>query len=632
MLPLKSFAKEEIYTIQVASSTSQKDVLKNYEKIQQVLNEKELEYLRIEKVGKYYTVRLAKYEDNDSIRKFLKSIKSRIPSAISRKSYFIEERIVKSYTGMKLTKEEEDPEKPLPIPEVEKAESEITDKKPVTAEATGTDKSLIEDKAKEAPAIAAPEKIIEIQKAAKVDKHKPVVQEEKLTVQHTESMSVVTILWVLTLSALMAVLLVLVYMRFFMSKHSVQTGSFLSEEDALDHYESVKQMLVARELEHLRAEKAGNYYSVRVGNFTSAGEAHFLLPSLKSKFPSATIVRARINKDKCLKHYAEKPDDLPDVEVSEAGDDSPLAPEMTESYRDDTAGISVTQEESQAARVSDEIINEKTERASPLTIKACKEAVIKSPDSAKAHDNLGIAYSKAGMHKYAIKSHKKAIKLNPNYAGAYYNLGMACTNLVMLKDAIKAYKKAIKIKPDFAEAHYSLGNTLVWSGMYNEAIASYKRAISLKPEYPEAYHKLGAAYGQSELYDDAIKAHKKAIEQKPNFAVAYNTLGEMCSKAGKLHEAIEAYKGALDVKPHYAKACFNLGMAYSKTGMTEEAVEAYQHAIDINPKFAEAHNNLGLAYRKLDRVEDAIDAHRQAIKIKPNYEEARRNLEIAYNE
>jgi tetratricopeptide (TPR) repeat protein len=664
-LPLNSFAAELIHTIQVASSISEKDTLKYYEDIQQVLSEKELEYLRIEKVGKYYTVRLGKHKDINSIKKFLQSIKSRIPTAIIMKSYIKEERIIKSYTGTmlvgeqagrektlpepeaekaepvitekkpvtvtgtKLMEEQVERERTLPEPEAEKAESEITEKKPVIVEDPGIEKGKITDKAKEAPAITAPVKITEAQEAVKDQKHKPAIHEEKLTVNKPGAESIVSG-WFLTLSALIAILIVLIYIRFFKPNHSIQTGSFLSETDALNNYESILQMLSERELEHLRVAKAGNYYSVRLGNYKSEDEANFLLPTLQPKFPAAVIIKARIDKEKILKHYAVEPDDVPYVDVSKAAGDASSVPEAIETEWSDTAGVNDKKEPSKAERGSNEKIHKKSERA-PLTIKACKEAVMKSPGSAEAHDNLGIAFSKAGMHKYAIESHKKAIKLNPNIADPYYNLGIACSNLVMLKEAIKAYKKAIKIKPDFAEAHFSLGNSCTWSGLYDEAIESYKSAINLKPHYPEAYNKLGVAYGKAGLYGEAIEAHKEAIEQKPAFATAYNTLGEICSEAGKLEEAIEAYKDAIKIKPNYAKACLNLGMAYSKAGKTEEAVEAYKNAIDINPKLAEAHNNLGIAYSKLDMIEDAIDAHKQAIKIKPNYEDARRNLETAYN-
>jgi hypothetical protein len=47
--------------------------------------------------------------------------------------------------------------------------------------------------------------------------------------------------------------------------HTIQTGSFLHEEDAQKHYDSIMQGSNKKHLDNLRIEKVGKYYSVRIG-------------------------------------------------------------------------------------------------------------------------------------------------------------------------------------------------------------------------------------------------------------------------------------------------------------------------------------------------------------------------------
>ncbi len=80
-----------------------------------------------------------------------------------------------------------------------------------------------------------------------------------------------------------------------------------------------------------------------------------------------------------------------------------------------------------------------------------------SPDSSRAHNNLGKEYSDIGKHEDAIASYKKAIEINPDYVMAYSNLGKAYDAIDKKETAITFCKKAIEINPDYAMAYYKLG-------------------------------------------------------------------------------------------------------------------------------------------------------------------------------
>ncbi len=122
--PSFSQASELIHTLQTASFTNEKDALSHYDSVAEKLNGKELDFLRIEKVGKFYSIRLGKFEDHAAIRKFLTSIKRRISSAVIMKAYIEDDRIVRMHPGTASRGQPEAPEEPRSAPEAEEAGTE----------------------------------------------------------------------------------------------------------------------------------------------------------------------------------------------------------------------------------------------------------------------------------------------------------------------------------------------------------------------------------------------------------------------------------------------------------------------------------------------------------------------------
>jgi hypothetical protein len=91
------YASQTIYTIQIGSFVEIERAQKQFDFIAQGLDEKELDYLRIEKIGKFYTIRLGKYEDPLYADKFLMTVKPHIPTAIMLNAYIKDKRIIRIY-------------------------------------------------------------------------------------------------------------------------------------------------------------------------------------------------------------------------------------------------------------------------------------------------------------------------------------------------------------------------------------------------------------------------------------------------------------------------------------------------------------------------------------------------------
>lgn len=96
-VPLTSYASPSIYTIQTGSFLRTADAQKEFDSLVHVLNEKERDYLRIERIGKFYSVRLGKFEKMHEAEKFLHSVQQKVTTFLLMKAFYKEERIERLY-------------------------------------------------------------------------------------------------------------------------------------------------------------------------------------------------------------------------------------------------------------------------------------------------------------------------------------------------------------------------------------------------------------------------------------------------------------------------------------------------------------------------------------------------------
>jgi RND family efflux transporter MFP subunit len=99
LLPVISHSSQLIYTIQTGSYVGENDARNYYDSVVEKLNENELDYLRIEKIGKFYAVRLGTYNDHAAASAFLNANSHMLPGAVVMNAYIKDERIIKSYTS-----------------------------------------------------------------------------------------------------------------------------------------------------------------------------------------------------------------------------------------------------------------------------------------------------------------------------------------------------------------------------------------------------------------------------------------------------------------------------------------------------------------------------------------------------
>jgi len=105
MVPHYAHASQEFYTVQTASYITLEDAKRQYDFIVKKVNEGNLDHLRIEKIGDYFSVRIGKFEDRLRAEKYLYFIKHYFSSSILRKAYIKQARIKLLYSQKQAVKQ-----------------------------------------------------------------------------------------------------------------------------------------------------------------------------------------------------------------------------------------------------------------------------------------------------------------------------------------------------------------------------------------------------------------------------------------------------------------------------------------------------------------------------------------------
>ncbi len=156
-----------------------------------------------------------------------------------------------------------------------------------------------------------------------------------------------------------------------------------------------------------------------------------------------------------------------------------------------------------------------------------RAVLVRFPDFAEAHCNLGDALQRTGKIEEAIAQFEQALRINPGFAGAHYNLGNAFLQEGKLSEAIGHYEQTLRLNPDFANAHYNLGNALVRAGRVPEAMEHWEQALRIKPGFADAHYNLGVALARAGRTPEAIEHLQRALRINPGLTQARNALAQL---------------------------------------------------------------------------------------------------------
>jgi tetratricopeptide (TPR) repeat protein len=111
------------------------------------------------------------------------------------------------------------------------------------------------------------------------------------------------------------------------------------------------------------------------------------------------------------------------------------------------------------------------------------KVVALKPDLAEAHNNLGVAYKKAGELDKAAATFRRAIDLRPTYSEARSNLGWVYAEEKKWGEARDQFEQALKSNPNDEGALYGLAEAQREMRDYSAAEGTLRRLIARAPNF-----------------------------------------------------------------------------------------------------------------------------------------------------
>ena len=256
------------------------------------------------------------------------------------------------------------------------------------------------------------------------------------------------------------------------------------------------------------------------------------------------------------------------------------------------------------------------------------DTVTKYPMSARAHNNLAVAFQRLGNMAEADIHFARAVALQPDYVTAHYDWGVALLDQGRVADAIAQFAAAVRLAPGHADAQVNLGNALVRAQRAAEAVPHYEAALRIRPA-ADAHYDLGVALVATGREDEAAGEFRAALQLDPNLPEAHYQLARLADAAGQPADAERHYTETLRLVPDHAAAHARLGLLLARSGRLAPAAGHFRAVIHLQPGDADAHANLGNVLLLQGQAHEAIAQYEEALRLRPDDERTRENLRLA---
>jgi choline-sulfatase len=143
--------------------------------------------------------------------------------------------------------------------------------------------------------------------------------------------------------------------------------------------------------------------------------------------------------------------------------------------------------------------------------KAERVALALSPNSAVAHNGLGLLAVDEGRTQEGAAEFERASAMDPNNASYLANLGNARRALGDRAAAEQAYRRALNVSPQTADAANGIGVLMVEAQRPAEAVAWFERALAAAPDFAEARLNLGIALQESGQAARAAEQYRQVL-------------------------------------------------------------------------------------------------------------------------
>lgn len=161
----------------------------------------------------------------------------------------------------------------------------------------------------------------------------------------------------------------------------------------------------------------------------------------------------------------------------------------------------------------------------------------------------GDAYRTRAQPAAAVVAYRKALEITPDNARIHLNLGLAYGAAGDLANAVAHYQRSLQLDPAQPLALVNLGIARAAQGDIDAAAAQYREAIRLNPYDPLPYFNLGNVYLRANQPARAIEFYQQATTRDPSNARAHFYLARASILVGEYASALEAVRRGLAFEP-----------------------------------------------------------------------------------
>ena len=257
---------------------------------------------------------------------------------------------------------------------------------------------------------------------------------------------------------------------------------------------------------------------------------------------------------------------------------------------------------------------------------AYNKALQLRPQSWRTLYDLGVVEVAQKKPASAILHLRRAVDLKPDSADAHNALGVAFKSSGQLGEAEKQFRETLKVDANSVEALNRLAETLAAQKLYSAAIGYWDKALSLDPANVDAAMARAIALSENGDQDAATSSLQLIVKKHPDLAVAHFNLGTVFANQKSFRQAADEYREASRLSPADQETRFALAKCLAFLAEYAEAIPILKAYAPSHPKAFEPHYLLGLSYRGLEQYSLAEEQLRSAAAIEPDHADLQYNL------
>lgn len=225
-----------------------------------------------------------------------------------------------------------------------------------------------------------------------------------------------------------------------------------------------------------------------------------------------------------------------------------------------------------------------------------KQALTIDPDSAEAHNILGLIYKEQGQLDKAAENFKEAIRLDAKMSEAHAGMGLVNLQQGQDAEAQTNFKTALSLNTANSTAHYGMGQLFLKQGMVDQAISELNTSLYQFRNSAPVHLALGKAYEMQGNSVAAIKEYQESIRIKPENAAAYLNIANIRESRGDLEHAIAELRSGSELMQNGAELQLRIGSDSLKLEKLDDAIKAYEAVLTRAPRSSQAVEGLTRAF------------------------------------